>query len=197
MSILPTYQANLLNRDPIAYMAPKPLAASGAFTVYFTSTESVNNDACTALPDSTPNLANRVVVVQRGTCTYAVKYRNIAAKGGKVVLLYNSPTDLMLPQLNAANGITAVGGLTNEAGKLVSDSKWFKAISPADKAFSFLFLSASLLLQDQLAFPSHLLPYRPPRASCFDQCRHQGQVLWWTRLVSFNIADQAHLKGLY
>jgi len=83
LTYLPTYQANLLNRDPIAYMSPKPLNTSGEYTIYFTSTDSsITNDACSTLPASTPDLTNRAVVVQRGTCTFDTKYKNVAAAGG-------------------------------------------------------------------------------------------------------------------
>ncbi|ORY84131.1 peptidase S8/S53 domain-containing protein [Leucosporidium creatinivorum] len=117
LTYLPTYQANLLNRDPIAYMSPKPLNAPGAYNIYFTSTDSsITNDACSPLPSSTPDLSTRAVVVQRGTCTFDTKYANVVAAGGKVVLMYNTD-DYMLPQLNVgSSGLQAVGGLTREAG---------------------------------------------------------------------------------
>lgn len=120
---LPTYQANVFGKPPIAYMSPKPLQIDGDLLVYFTSLDpSIPNDACTALPADTPDLTGRLVVVQRGTCTYAVKYRNIVAKGGKYVLLYNTD-DYMLPQLNVGtSGLLAVAGLTRQAGLLVRSS---------------------------------------------------------------------------
>lgn len=43
----------------------------------------------------------------------------------KIVLLYNSADDYMLPQLNVGNtGLQAVGGLTREAGLRVSCRRW-------------------------------------------------------------------------
>jgi hypothetical protein len=83
----PAYNATLSgNRDPLPYTSPTPLSnVTGTFSVYFTSTNtSVANDACSALPSSTPDLSNSVVVVQRGTCDFTVKIKNVAAKGAYV-----------------------------------------------------------------------------------------------------------------
>lgn len=107
-------------------MSPKPLGVSfpSGFTVYFTSTDpTITNDACSTLPASTPDLTNKVIIIQRGTCTFDTKYRNVAKAGGKVVLMYNTD-DFMLPQLNVgSSGLSAVGGLTREAGLLVRCSE--------------------------------------------------------------------------
>ncbi|KAK4047156.1 hypothetical protein OIV83_005608 [Microbotryomycetes sp. JL201] len=101
---LPTYRLNVVGQAPVAYMAPKPLSmllpSNATYQLYFVSTNpDMTGDACTALPASTPNLANKVVVVQRGGCTFAVKYRNIARAGGTVVLVYNSAGLTALPLL--------------------------------------------------------------------------------------------------
>ncbi|KAK4046310.1 hypothetical protein OIO90_006608 [Microbotryomycetes sp. JL221] len=118
---LPTYRMNVRRRDPIAYMSTKPLSASlpsNSWQLYFTSTDpNVKNDACSALPASTPDLTNRVVVVQRGGCTFAVKFQNIANAGGRVALIYNSAGLAMLPPVNTgSSGLLGVAALTNDAG---------------------------------------------------------------------------------
>ncbi|KAM0791589.1 hypothetical protein ACM66B_006032 [Microbotryomycetes sp. NB124-2] len=118
---LPTYQLNVRGQAPVAYMAPKPLStilpANATYQLYFTSTNpNQSGDACTALPAGT-NLANKVVVVQRGGCQFPVKYRNIANAGGRVVLVYNSAGITALPFINVAGtGLTAGAALTRDAG---------------------------------------------------------------------------------
>ncbi|GAA5967711.1 hypothetical protein JCM11641_005742 [Rhodosporidiobolus odoratus] len=115
----PAYNATLLGRDPLPYTSPTPLSnLTGSYGLYFTSPNtSVKNDACTKLPASTPDLSNRVVVVQRGTCDFNVKLANIAAAGGKIVLVYNSAGSLAIPQLNTGNtGLSGVASLRYEDG---------------------------------------------------------------------------------
>ncbi|KAJ7495908.1 subtilisin-like protease [Mycena galericulata] len=75
------------------YFSALPLNQTKALPIYATSTNiSQVDDACDPLPDSTPDLSGYVVVVHRGTCIFTQKLANIAAKGGKVVLIYNSDT---------------------------------------------------------------------------------------------------------
>ncbi|KAJ7497612.1 subtilisin-like protease [Mycena latifolia] len=76
-------------RDPIPYFMALPLNVIGALPIYATSTNiSQPDDACNPLPDSTPDLSPYLVVVHRGTCLFTVKMANIAAKGGKVAVIY-------------------------------------------------------------------------------------------------------------
>lgn len=64
---------------------------SKVLEVYATSSSlTVTDDACSPLPDSTPDLSNKVVLIGRGTCLFATKFANAAAKGAKYVLVYNS-----------------------------------------------------------------------------------------------------------
>lgn len=65
------------------YQAPTPLNVSDTRILYFTSTDpTVQDDACSALPASTPDLSNKVVVVKRGTCDFTTKLANVAKAGG-------------------------------------------------------------------------------------------------------------------
>lgn len=73
-------------------------------------------DGCT-LPDSTPDLSGKLVLVQRGTCAFSAKEANIAAKGGKYMLVYNNapgvPISMALstpPLVQGAAMITDVDG---------------------------------------------------------------------------------------
>ncbi|GAA5984107.1 hypothetical protein JCM10908_006053 [Rhodotorula pacifica] len=117
---LPAYQALLTGGGSslLPYSSPAPLTPTGTYRVYFTSTNSgVANDACSALPASTPDLSNMVVVVKRGTCDFTVKLANVAKAGGKIVLVYNSQGSIVIPQLNVGtSGLQAVGSLRYEDG---------------------------------------------------------------------------------
>ncbi|KAI0319168.1 pyrolysin [Amylostereum chailletii] len=80
-----------VEHDPITYFATFPLPIPGSWPIYATSNDTtVANDACDALPDSTPDLSSFAVVVRRGSCTFVQKLTNIAAKGGNVVLIYDN-----------------------------------------------------------------------------------------------------------
>ncbi|GAA5925680.1 uncharacterized protein JCM15063_005088 [Sporobolomyces koalae] len=120
---LPAYLANVIGRPALPYLSSLPLDLSSLpssdLRVYFTSTDStIKNDGCSPLPDSTPNLASYVTVVQRGSCTFDTKMANVAAKGGKVVLIYNSATaSSSVPYLATDNtGLAAVASLRREEG---------------------------------------------------------------------------------
>ncbi|GAA6050305.1 hypothetical protein JCM3770_002954 [Rhodotorula araucariae] len=122
------YYANIRGKPPVPYMSPQPFNLPLSYVLYFTSTDpAVADDACSALPSSTPNLSIRAVVVRRGGCDFTVKLANVAAAGAKVVLVYNSPNTLTLPQLTVgSSGLTAVGGLRYEDGLRLLD--YYKAI---------------------------------------------------------------------
>ncbi|PFH48554.1 hypothetical protein AMATHDRAFT_76669 [Amanita thiersii Skay4041] len=80
-----------VQHDPIPYLSFKPLPIEGSLPIYATSNNTaVADDACNPLPDSTPNLASYLVIVRRGSCNFVKKLGNIAAKGGKVALIYNN-----------------------------------------------------------------------------------------------------------
>lgn len=77
----------------------------------------VEDDACAPLPPSTPNLANRLVLVRRGKCPFVKKMEHILAKGGKHVLIYNNrPGNDPFGVLEAANGTLGVAGMGGKDG---------------------------------------------------------------------------------
>ncbi|GAA6024587.1 hypothetical protein JCM11491_000291 [Sporobolomyces phaffii] len=83
VAFYPVYNAPILGKPSLPYQSPTPFNDTGDYTVYFTSTDpTLKNDACTALPSNTPDLSNRVVVVQRGTCDFNVKLANVGKAGG-------------------------------------------------------------------------------------------------------------------
>ena len=58
----------------------------------------ISADGCSPFSDSTPDLANYVVLIRRGTCTFDIKVENAIAKGAKRILFYNnSPTGATSP----------------------------------------------------------------------------------------------------
>lgn len=52
------------------------------------NTTTVVDDACSALPADTPDLSGYIVLIRRGTCTFATKANNVAAYGAQYVLFY-------------------------------------------------------------------------------------------------------------
>ncbi|KAG8791007.1 hypothetical protein FRC12_010397 [Ceratobasidium sp. 428] len=75
----------------IPYYSFLPLNITDGLPMYATSTNTnATDDACNPLPDSTPNLANYVVLIRRGTCAFTQKMGNAAAKGGRFFLIYNN-----------------------------------------------------------------------------------------------------------
>ncbi|PVG01025.1 subtilisin-like protease [Serendipita vermifera] len=76
---------------PITYASFDPLPVNGSRSIYATSTDTtVANDACSPLPDSTPDLSPYVVIIRRGGCNFVDKLANAAAKGMQVALIYNN-----------------------------------------------------------------------------------------------------------
>ncbi|KAF4621066.1 hypothetical protein D9613_000162 [Agrocybe pediades] len=91
--VIPLQNATVhgVTHDPITYYETFPLPVEGVLPVYATSKDTtVPDDACYPLPDDTPDLSSYVVVVRRGSCNFVVKLMNIAAKGGKVTLIYDN-----------------------------------------------------------------------------------------------------------
>jgi hypothetical protein len=52
------------------------------------NTTVVVDDACSALPAETPDLSGYIVLIRRGTCTFASKANNVAAYGAQYLLFY-------------------------------------------------------------------------------------------------------------
>ncbi|KAJ6625851.1 peptidase S8/S53 domain-containing protein [Mycena sp. CBHHK59/15] len=82
--------------DPIPYFMALPLNVTGPMPIYATSTNiSQIDDACSPLPDSTPDLSS-YLVIHDGANGFHVfqtqKLANVAAKGGTVALIYNTDT---------------------------------------------------------------------------------------------------------
>jgi hypothetical protein len=59
----------------------------------------ITNDACEPLPADTPDLAGKLVLIRRGTCTFDTKAANVAAFGAQYILFYNNAPSLTSPSV--------------------------------------------------------------------------------------------------
>ncbi|CAE6439730.1 unnamed protein product [Rhizoctonia solani] len=92
----------------IPYFLGTPLTNATNLPLYATSSNvSIANDACTALPSTTPNLANTVVVIRRGGCALADKIANARKFGAQYFLIYDA-ADQLLDQLDFGNATAAL-----------------------------------------------------------------------------------------
>nr|VWP00760.1 Chitin synthase [Ganoderma boninense] len=92
-TIIPLQNATVsgVTHDPITYFSALPLPVKDTLPLYATSKDvTIADDACNPLPDSTPDLSTYAVLVRRGTCAFTQKLANVAAKGGKVTLIYDN-----------------------------------------------------------------------------------------------------------
>ncbi|KAK0476848.1 subtilisin-like protease [Armillaria novae-zelandiae] len=77
--------------NPITYFETFPFPITEALPIYAISNDtSVVDDACSALPDSTPDLSSFLVIVRRGTCPFTQKLANIVAKGATIAFIYDN-----------------------------------------------------------------------------------------------------------
>lgn len=89
--VIPVQNATVggVQHDPIPYFFPTPLLPGATLPIFATSNSTtVPDDACDPLPDNTPDLSDKLVLIRRGTCPFTQKLTNVAAKGAKVMLIY-------------------------------------------------------------------------------------------------------------
>ncbi|PHH78656.1 hypothetical protein CDD82_2918 [Ophiocordyceps australis] len=85
---------------------------------------SIKDDACSPLPDSTPNLANKIVLVRRGSCNFVNKAANVAAKGARYLMVYNNvPAGASAIDVAEVPGIVAAGMTMASVGET-----WIQAL---------------------------------------------------------------------
>lgn len=91
-------------------------------TLYAASLDTtLANDGCSPFSDNTPDLANSVVLIRRGTCTFDVKIQNAVAKGAKRVLFYNnSPNGAIAP--GASSPTVPVGMISATQAQIFVDA---------------------------------------------------------------------------
>jgi subtilisin family serine protease len=80
-------------------------------------------NACTALPDDTPDLSGYLVLIRRGSCTFVQKVENVVAKGAKYVMFYNNAAGATAVTADV-EGLVAVGMTTAQTG-----AQWISLLS--------------------------------------------------------------------
>jgi subtilisin family serine protease len=80
-------------------------------------------NACSPLPDDTPDLSEYLVLIRRGSCTFVQKVENVVAKGAKYVMFYNNAAGATAVTA-AVDGLVAVGMTTADTG-----AKWISLLS--------------------------------------------------------------------
>ncbi|TQV92513.1 hypothetical protein V2A60_007194 [Cordyceps javanica] len=69
------------------------------------------DDGCKAYPADTPDLSNKIVLIHRGTCSFADKINFATAKGAKYVLIYNNQPDALTMNVDGtplAKGVSLI-----------------------------------------------------------------------------------------
>lgn len=80
-------------------------------------------NACSPLPDDTPDLSYYLVLVRRGSCTFVQKVENVVAKGARYVMLYNNAAGASSVTAEV-DGLVAVGMTTADTG-----AQWISLLS--------------------------------------------------------------------
>lgn len=80
-------------------------------------------NACTPLPDDTPDLSEYLVLIRRGSCTFVQKVENVVAKGAKYVMFYNNAAGATAVTADV-EGLVAVGMTTAQTG-----AQWISILS--------------------------------------------------------------------
>lgn len=57
----------------------------------------IEDDACNALPDTTPDMSNAIVLVRRNTCSFSTQQANAQRLGAKHILIYNNDGPMIAP----------------------------------------------------------------------------------------------------
>jgi subtilisin family serine protease len=91
------------------------------WSVNFNTSDPAN--ACSPLPDDTPDLSEYLVLIRRGSCTFVQKVENVVAKGAKYVMFYNNAAGATAVTA-AVDGLVAVGMTTADTG-----AQWISLLS--------------------------------------------------------------------
>ena len=82
-------------------------------------------DGCEPLPDDTPDLADYMVLVHQATCSWITQAENIAAKGGKYIMMYvPEPREPGEVNVESVDGIEAIATTTFDQG-----AEWIKLLN--------------------------------------------------------------------
>ncbi|KAK2613166.1 hypothetical protein N8I77_000093 [Diaporthe amygdali] len=80
------------------------------------NTTTVVDDACSALPADTPDLSGYIVLIRRGTCTFATKANNAAAFGAQYILFYANTDEVISADITGASSILGAGMVSADQG---------------------------------------------------------------------------------
>ncbi|KAH6613169.1 subtilase [Boeremia exigua] len=110
--------SNGTSSSNITYIPGQPQAWAGVklplWALSFDTT--VSDQGCNPFPDNTPDLSEKIVLIRRGGCTFAVKAENAAAKGARYVLIYNNASVGAFSLELSTDDILGVGMLFAETG---------------------------------------------------------------------------------
>ncbi|VTO88895.1 hypothetical protein SNK03_013482 [Fusarium graminearum] len=88
----------------------------------------VANGGCDPYPADTPDLSKFIVLVRRGTCTFAQKAQNAANAGAKYFIVYNNAGGANEIDVSAVKSILAAGMVTSKVG-----AKWIGLLKEGSK----------------------------------------------------------------
>ncbi|PLW16932.1 hypothetical protein PCASD_13329 [Puccinia coronata f. sp. avenae] len=95
----------------------------GSYPVYFTSNNLANeDDACSALPSSTPNLSKYVVMIKIGSCFIAEKVLHARARGAKLIFFYMK-SRIIVSMHSEVLGVTVAGVSLEDAEIIAAQAK--------------------------------------------------------------------------
>lgn len=82
----------------------------------------VEDDACSPLPEDTPDLTGLVVLVRRGGCDFTTKQLNLEAFGATNILFYTNEMPLVKPTTAQLGAPSVLAMITREAGKAIIET---------------------------------------------------------------------------
>ncbi|KAH8844574.1 hypothetical protein MCOR27_004266 [Pyricularia oryzae] len=83
---------------------------------------SVADEACNPLPNNTMDLSRVVVLARRGTCTFAVKQRNLEARGARHIVFYNNEQPLIIPGSDNPSSVSNISMIAREDGERIIET---------------------------------------------------------------------------
>jgi len=89
-----SYTTNNATADDFGWLSGTPAFGNVTLPLWSPSgNSSADDDACSSLPDSTPDLSDKIILVRMpltsSGCNNDIQATNIAAKGGKYIMFYS------------------------------------------------------------------------------------------------------------
>ena len=57
----------------------------------------LEDEACNALPENTPDMSNAIILIRRGTCGFSTQQANVQKTGARHILIYNNEGPMIAP----------------------------------------------------------------------------------------------------